>query len=247
MKDLIKIEVCVDSIESALIAEESGAHRLELCSALSEGGLTPSYGFMQQVLSRISIPVNVLIRPRAGDFLYSSSEVEAMKTDIKAAKELGVSGFVIGVLNSDGTINTEVMSELIRMCTPMPVTFSRAFDTVYDQFDALEQVINLGCIRILTSGGKLSAPEGMEQIALLNLTANKRIIIMPGSGISADNIEKVYQVTACNEFHLSASVPALTMMQYHNNVLINSFHNIRRIADKEKVQSVCSIALTMNS
>lgn len=163
----VDLEICIDSVHSAIAAQEGGAVRVELCDNLFEGGTTPSAGCIQLVRENIHIDLNVIIRPRGGDFLYSPLEFEIMKQDIKIAKQLGANGVVLGILNKDGTIDQKRTAELIALARPMTVTFHRAFDVTRDPFEALEQLIDLGVDRILTSGQENTVLEGMDRLYLI--------------------------------------------------------------------------------
>ena len=213
-KTNIKLEICAASIESALAAEKGGADRIELCAALSEGGLTPSPGIIKYACENLSIPVFVLIRPRTGDFYYSNAEFETMLADIKASKEYGAKGVVCGMLNTDGTIDYLRMKMLVEVAKPMEVTFHRAFDMAKKPFVALEEVIKLGCTRILTSGQANSAAQGVELLAQLVKEARDRIIIMPGSGIRPENLSDLAKKTKASEYHLSASATIPSRMTH---------------------------------
>lgn len=245
MKQQVLIEVCADGIDSAIAAQKGGAHRIELCSALSIGGLTPSKGLMESVISCLKIPVNVLIRPREGDFLYSSSEFNVIQSDIVAAKEAGASGIVIGLLNSDGTVDTLRMKELTDLCRPMSVTFHRAFDMTKDPQEALEQIIKLGCDRILTSGGYISAFAGKIMIASLVKKANNRIVIMAGAGINESNFMELAHTTGCPEYHLSASGRRSGEMNFMNKQLSAVFPDSYPITDIHKVEAICKLAASL--
>lgn len=246
MNKKILIEICVDSIESAFTAQKGGADRIELCSALNAGGLTPSKGMIEYAVSHLKIPVFVLIRPRSGDFLYSSAEYNVIKADIFTAKVAGAAGIVIGMLNSDGTVDTCRMKEVMEMCSPMKVTFHRAFDMVKDQFSALEQIIDLGCDRILTSGGSLHATIGSPVISELVQKAGERIIIMPGSGINEKNFAELVEATGCREYHLSASGVYTGKMKYDNSQLSDVFPSSYPQTDLNKVELICSLADTLS-
>ncbi|XP_062070894.1 copper homeostasis protein cutC homolog isoform X5 [Lepus europaeus] len=176
------MEVCVDSVESAVNAERGGAGRIELCSGLLEGGTTPSMGLLQIVKQSVQIPVFVMIRPRGGDFLYSDREIEVMKADIQLAKLYGADGLVFGALTEDGQIDKELCMSLIALCRPLPVTFHRAFDMVQDPMAALETLLTLGFERVLTSGCDSSALEGLPLIKRLIDEAKGRIVVMPEKG-----------------------------------------------------------------
>ncbi|XP_051473614.1 copper homeostasis protein cutC homolog isoform X2 [Apus apus] len=197
------MEVCVDSVESAVNAERGGAGRIELCAALLEGGTTPSMGLLQVVKQCVRVPVFVMIRPRGGDFLYSDREVEVMKADIRLAKLHGADGLVFGALTEDGRVDTELCTALL-VCRPLPVTFHRAFDMVHDPLVALETLISLGFERVLTSGCDSSALEGLSLIKRLVEQAKGRIVVMPGGGITERNLQRILEGSTASEFHCSA-------------------------------------------
>lgn len=246
MTDKLVIEICAGSVESAIAAARGGAARIELCSALSEGGLTPSQGIIEYVKRNLNIETFVLIRPRSGDFNYSRSEFETMKTDIFSAKVAGADGIVSGMLNTDGTVDTCRMKEIVEMASPMQVTFHRAFDLTRDPFEALEEIIVLGCQRILTSGQAFNALEGAALISLLTEKAGNRIIIMPGGGINATNLPELFTKTHAMEFHLSASVPVNSRMFYRKdkvsmgNMSSNEYSQVQ--TDPNLVSEICRIA-----
>ena len=198
------IEIAVFSLEAAIAASKAGAHRIELCSAPAEGGLTPSAATLRLARKYVKIPIHVMIRPREGDFCYSDKEFETMLLDMAAAKTIGMDGVVTGILNPDGTIDEERTSLLVGAAFPMNVTFHRAFDMASDINEALETIIETGCTRILTSGGKQTAPEGIDKLAELVKQAKDRISIMPGSGINLLNIRHIVETTRAKEIHLSA-------------------------------------------
>lgn len=198
------LEICANSVESARIAYESGAQRVELCNNLNEGGTTPSYGQVALAVKLLKIKVFVLIRPRAGDFLYSDLEFDIMKQDILMCKHLKCDGIVIGLLQKDGQIDYERTKELVSLAAPMEVTFHRAFDQCKDPEKAIEAIIQTGCKRILTSGMKESVATGIENIGRFIRQANGRIIIMPGGGVKAANINEIRERTGAMEFHTSA-------------------------------------------
>jgi len=182
------IEVCAESYEYAVKAEKAGADRVELCKDLHLDGLTPDYESVKRTIDTLNIPVFILIRPREGNFIYSNKEFELMKSDIVKFKEIGSKGIVSGVLNDDKTIDTERTKELVELSRPMEFTFHRAFDVVTDPLNEIENLINMGVDRLLTSGQKDKAIEGLDLIKKLNNISNNRIVIMPGSGISGSNI-----------------------------------------------------------
>ena len=207
MSDPVSIEICVDSLASALAAEQGGAQRVELCASLSEGGITPSAGLIQSVRAKISIGLQVMIRPRSGDFCYSAEEFDTMRRDILFAKQLGASGVVLGVLNSAGEVDVGRTRELVELAHPLDVTFHRAFDVSADLFRALEDVCKTGANRILTSGGGQSACEGIPAIASLVRAANSRVSIMACGGIRANNAARIVEQTGVREIHSEVSRP----------------------------------------
>ncbi|XP_011501678.1 PREDICTED: copper homeostasis protein cutC homolog, partial [Ceratosolen solmsi marchali] len=199
-----QLEICVDSLESIQNALEGGADRLELCNALSEGGLTPSFG-LARLAKRIStIPVFAMIRIRGGDFVYESDELDAMLEDLKLLKTIGIDGFVFGALTNTRQLDIPACKKIIEASDPLPVTFHRAFDDVDDPMQALDKIHELGFSRILTSGQSKSAVEGVDLIAKLIEQANYKIIIMPGAGINESNILSIKVKSSATEFHGSA-------------------------------------------
>ncbi|RZK46034.1 MAG: copper homeostasis protein CutC [Hymenobacter sp.] len=198
------LEICAASLPSALAAQAGGAHRLELCQNLEMGGITPSYGLIRQVLARVSLPVFVLIRPRPGGFVYSADELAIMQDDIAACRGLGCTGVVLGALDTAGRVDMAAGRALLSAAGPLPVTFHRAFDACPDQAQALEDLIALGCQRVLTSGGQATAEAGQAQLAALVAQAAGRIITMPGAGITGSNVRALAARTGAQEFHASA-------------------------------------------
>jgi copper homeostasis protein len=197
------IEIATSDFATTKSAFDGGADRIELCANLAEGGTTSSYGTIKQCREAFDVLLYPIIRPRGGDFLYTKDEFSIMMNDVKLCKELGCDGIVIGLLNMDGSIDVARTAELIELAYPMGVTFHRAFDRCKDPFEALEQLIEMGCERILTSGQKPSVVDGVDLVAELNKKANDRIIIMPGSGVRKENIKMLAEKTGCTEFHSS--------------------------------------------
>jgi len=216
MRNRIILEVCVDSVEAAIAAQEGGADRVELCANLLEGGTTPSAGTIRLARKSIDIGLNVIIRPRGGDFCYSDVEFEVMKLDVELAKKLGANGVVFGILNEDGSVDTERTGTLVELACPLSVTFHRAFDMSRAPYEALEHLIRLGIGRILTSGRDLSALEGLDLITELVQKADNRIIVMPGGGITERNIEKIIEQSGVKEVHVAAPVSVESRMKYRN-------------------------------
>ena len=212
----MKIEICVDSVEGAIAAEQGSADRVELCANLIEGGTTPSAGCIQVTRAQIKIGLHVIIRPRGQDFLYSDLELAVMREDILTAKRLGADGVVVGCLSAEGDIDLGRTQELIGLARPMRVTFHRAFDMCRDPQMALEQLITLGVERVLTSGQEATVVEGLDLIAALNRQAGERIIVMPGGGITLRNVGKIVAATGVREVHLSARSTIKSGMQYRN-------------------------------
>ena len=195
------LEISVDTVDAALAAERGGAHRIELCARLDLGGLTPEEKLMREIRERVRLPIFTMVRPRAGDFVYTPEEIAQMRRDIAAAKRAGMNGAVLGVLTKDGRVDVERTRDLVKLAEPLPVTFHRAFDDVTDLDGALEDVIKSGAARILTSGGAPGAPGGVATLARLAAGANQRIIILPGGGINASNILHVVGKTGVREIH----------------------------------------------
>ena len=202
----ILIEVAAFTPTAALVAAENGANRIELCSGFAEGGLSPSIGSVSLVRERIDIPLHVLIRPRVGDFVYNKYELLAIEKEIIAYKQLGVNGVVIGVLNSNATININALKRLIEVARPMSVTFHRAFDQCLTPLKELEKLIDCGVDRVLTSGCKPSVIEGIDTLKQLIKVADNHIIILPGGGVSPDNAKEIVQTLGIAELHLSGKI-----------------------------------------
>jgi copper homeostasis protein len=211
------IEIVVYNIESALKAQEGGADRIELCDNPGDGGTTPSYGTIELVRQNVSLDVYVMIRPRGGDFVYSSYEFHSMKRDISQCQKLSVDGIVFGILNSDGTIDKKRCRELIGQARPLKVTCHRAFDMTRDPFEALEDCIEVGFDRILTSGQRADASDGAELIGELIKKSDGRIAVMPGSGVNENTVENIVTVSKAKELHFSATAFRDSPMTYKNS------------------------------
>ena len=202
MKNPFVLEVCVESVESAIAAEAGGAHRIELCADLAGGGTTPSAGLMQSVREHVRLPIHVMIRPRPGDFCYSNHELEIMRNDIQVAKQFRMDGVVLGILWEDARVDVERTKILVEYAHPLPVTFHRAFDLA-NPATALEDVIETGSTRILTSGGEARATDALSTLRHLIDTAKGRIWIMPCGGIDSGNIARIVRATSAREIHTS--------------------------------------------
>ncbi|MDL2248019.1 copper homeostasis protein CutC [Bacteroides sp. OttesenSCG-928-J23] len=209
-------EICANSVNSCLAAQQGGAQRVELCAGISEGGTTPSYGEIVTARELLTIKLHIIIRPRGGDFLYSPTEISIMERDIHLAREAGVDGVVFGCLTSEGDIDLSLTKRLMNASEGLSVTFHRAFDQCRHPLQALEQLIDLGCNRILTSGQQPTAEQGIPLIKQLIEQANERIIILPGSGINENNIKRIAEETGAGEFHFSAREPISSGMKYYN-------------------------------
>jgi copper homeostasis protein len=194
-------ELCAETIDACFAAREGGAHRIELCSGLSEGGVTPSHGLILDAVGRSGLPVHVLIRPRGGDFVYSASEVEVMRRDIMHSKELGAAGVVFGILVPDGRVDVEGTRGLVQLAHPMQVTFHRAFDFTPSLPQALEDVIAAGADRLLTAGGKPDVVAGSSALAELVRLAVDRIEIAVGGGLRLENAAAISRATRARHFH----------------------------------------------
>lgn len=241
-----KIEICTNSTTSCVEAQNGGAYRVELCAGIPEGGTTPSHGEIAVARELLDIKLNVIIRPRGGDFLYSDIEHRVMLQDIEAAKKLGVDGVVFGCLTADGDIDMQRCRELMDAAGEMSVTFHRAFDKCRDPLQALEDIIELGCDRILTSGQQPKAEQGIPLLKQLVEKAGERIIIMPGSGVNEDNISFIAAETGASEFHFSARVPVKSKMKFRNeavsmggvNIEINEY--VQDVTSAERVRNTIS-------
>ncbi|MCK5847252.1 MAG: copper homeostasis protein CutC [Bacteroidales bacterium] len=211
-----KLEICCYSIPSAIDAEKAGADRIEFCDNYSEGGTTPSFAAIEFAINIIQIPTNIIIRPRGGDFLYSDTEFDIIKKDVVYCNNMGANGIVIGFLTSNGDIDIDKTKEIIDLADGMEVTFHRAFDMCNNPHKAIELLSKLGVYRVLSSGGRNTAMEGIDDLRKLVSIAGNDIKIMPGSGINDSNLEKIINTTKANEYHSSAKIFIESKMQYYN-------------------------------
>lgn len=216
MRDQVTLEICVDSVESAIAAEKGGAHRIELCSDLFEGGITPSAGLISVARNKVSIDLFVMIRPSGGDFLYTPEEFETMEQDVLMAKRLGANGVVFGMLHEDGEIDKPRTRRLVDIARPLKATFHRAFDMSRDLHSSLAELVEAGVDRVLTSGGEQKAEDGIANIAKLVKTANGKLQIMAGSGITETNVHHIIEQTGVREIHASARVHLPSPMRHRN-------------------------------
>jgi len=235
------LEVCANSVQSAINAQIAGVKRIELCENLFIGGTTPSYGCIKTTRERVDIAINILIRPRIGDFLYSDIEFEQIKNDILVAKQLGVNGIVCGILLPNGEVDTERTAELVELSKPLTFTFHRAFDFTPDPYKALEDIIKTGATHILTSGQKNKAADSVDLLCELVKKAANRVAIMPGSGINADTIKHILN-TGANEFHMSGVKDVESKMIYRKENLTlngNSLPDyVNQVSDVESIKMV---------
>jgi copper homeostasis protein len=215
MGERVRVEVCVDSVESAIRAQEGGAARVELCDNLLEGGTTPSAGAIAVARDRLTLGLNVIIRPRGGDFCYSEVEFEVMRQDVRRARELGADGVVIGLLREDGTVDAERTRALVELARPASVTFHRAFDMCRDPHEALETLVGLGLDRVLTTGQENSIGDGLELVADLVRRAGGRIIVMPGGG-NDRNVKTILVRTGAKEVHVTGTRSVESRMRHRN-------------------------------
>jgi copper homeostasis protein len=240
-----KLEICVDSVESAINAQAAGADRVELCDNLIEGGTTPGYGSIISARNNLDIGLHVIIRPRGGDFLYSDLEFDIMRRDIETCGECGVDGIVAGILMTRGNIDVERTAKLFEFAYPMSTTFHRAFDMCSDPVQGLEDVIATGASRLLTSGMKNNTQDGIELIRQLVIQADDRIIIMPGGGIDETNVALIATATKVREIHLTGRTTIESEMIFRRQGInmggvpgIPEFS--RKIADTDRIKSIIS-------
>jgi len=217
MSEPVLIEVCVDSVASALAAERGGAQRVELCSDLLEGGVTPSLGLLAVVRSKVSIGVHPIIRPRPGDFCYSEVELEIMRRDIELAKSEGADGVVLGILKTNGRVNVERTRELVELARPLSVTFHRAFDVSSNLLQAFEDVCETGAERLLTSGGEQECLQGVRTVARLVQASRGRIMIMAGGRVGTKNVTHIIEQTGVGEIHVGLATPVISGNSHKNS------------------------------
>jgi len=232
----MKLEIIGFNIESCIAAQQAGADRIELCASPGEGGTTPSYAFLKSARKYLDMDLYAMIRPRGGDFLYSDEDFEIMKEDVLVCKQLGCDGIVTGILTPEGNIDKKRCEEILSLAYPLEATFHRAFDRVKDPFKALEDVIDLGFERILTSGLKPKAIESTELLKKLIQQSDQRIIIMPGSGVNAENIISIAESTGATEFHSSASIFTETKMEFINGAMNETLQHVS--VNKEEVEQM---------
>ena len=222
---MVTVEICLEDIESAIAAQCGGADRIELCDNLTVGGTTPSIGMIQQVRQQLQIDLQVLVRPRGGDFCYTDLEFGVMRRDVEAAKSAGANGIVTGILNPDGTIDIQRTQELVRLALPIPVTFHRAFDHTPDSLSALETLVDCGVSRILSSGQAPSAHEGLSLLSQLQETTQGRISIMAGGGVNSRNAPSIVRQARISEIHTGSScmqrLPGKMSTHQHTGVAID--------------------------
>ncbi len=240
------LEVCANSVTSAIAAEKGGAKRVELCAGIYEGGTTPSYGDLKTARDHLTIDIHAIIRPRGGDFLYSSLEIDIMKHDIITCRQMGIDGVVFGLLHPDGSVDKVLNKELIELAYPMKTAFHRAFDMTNNAIESLEDIIDLGFDIILTSGMHNKAIDGINLIKDLILKANNRIIIMPGSGITEDNIKEIAQKTGAKNFHVSLRKIVDGSMEFRKaNISMGSVTDLSeyetKITDELRVKKIVNI------
>ena len=246
----VTIEICVESVESALAAQRGGAHRIELCSGLVEGGTTPNSGLISTVRSCVSVPVYVMIRPRNGDFLYGQEDFEIMKQDVLTAKQLGAKGVVLGILKQDGRVDVERTALLVQLARPLGVTFHRAFDMSRDFGESLEALIAANVDRVLTSGGEQKVEDALPTVASLVKKAAGRISIVAGGGITGRNARHVIDATGVRELHASATASVASVMKHRNEKIamgaVRGREYQRQVVSEEKVRHLVTAAVNAN-
>lgn len=232
------VEIAVTDFITAQSAVKGGADRIELCAGLSEGGITPSFGLIKQCREQLNTTLFPIIRPRSGDFLYTREEFELMMYDVGVCKQLGCNGVVVGFLQQDGQIDARRTAQVVQEAYPMQVTFHRAFDRCRDAFEALEVIIQTGCTRILTSGQKPKAIDALDTLRQLVSAAGNRISIMPGSGVTAMNVEEIKEKTGAREFHASLRTTSKSDMHFVNPAFVKENDYINPAVHEEAVKSL---------
>jgi copper homeostasis protein len=244
--DRMQVEICADSVESAVAAERGGAQRVELCGDLLEGGTTPSTGLIALVRRRIGIGMFVMVRPRGGDFFYTDDEFEVMQQDIRNARELGADGIILGVLDEHAHVDVPRTRHLVELAQPLPVTFHRAIDMTPDPRAALEDVVETGAARVLTSGGAAKVTEGLSVVACMVQAAKDRIQVMPGGGVTPETIVSVAEATGATEFHASLRTARPSSVEFHRRDVqmgeIRDREYLRFVVEEENVRAL-SLAL----
>jgi copper homeostasis protein len=245
MKNPIALEICLESVDSVIASDLGGAQRVELCANLLEGGTTPSAGAIRAARENAKIAINVMIRPRGGDFLYTDAEFASMQHDIRIAKELGADGIVLGLLRPDGTVDVERTRQLVELAKPLPVTFHRAIDVSRDLLEALEDVISAGAARVLTSGGQPSVVDGAAMVARMVEVAKNRIIVMPGCGIRPDNVLSILETTGAREVHIALQEEMPSGMKFRKAEIpmggVDGREYVRFVTPQDAVRNVVEI------
>ena len=231
-----QLEICCYNLASAIIAAQAGAHRVELCADPADGGATPGYGVITTAREKLGIELYPIIRPRGGDFLYSDEEFGIMLRDVSFCRQIGCDGVALGLLNADGTVDRQRTARLVEAAYPLGVTFHRAFDRTKDPLTALEDIIDTGCGRILSSGQRPAALEGAALLNELVRQAADRIIIMPGSGVRASNIDELVKITGATEFHTSAGTRIPSGMTYTNADMREDLSLV--MADRQEIEKI---------
>jgi len=241
----ITLEICLESIDSVIASERGGAQRVELCANLLEGGTTPSAGTLRAARERSSIAINVMVRPRGGDFLYTETEFASMQHDVRMAKDLGADGIVLGLLRADGTVDVDRTRQLVELAAPLPVTFHRAIDVSRDLLEALEAVVSTGAARVLTSGGQPSVADGAPMVAKMVEAAGDRIIVMPGCGITPDNVLSILETTGASEVHIALDEQVQSPMEFRKTEIpmggVEGGEYLRYVTPESAVRKVAQI------
>jgi copper homeostasis protein len=233
------LEVCAFNLQSSIIAEKVGAKRVELCENPADGGTTPSYGTIKQTREKIGISLYPIVRPRGGNYFYDDNEFDIIKQDILVCKELGCDGISTGISKLNGEIDTERLKRMVEWAYPMGVTCHRVFDATPDPMQALEDIITCGCERVLTSGQRSSAPEGIDLLAKLVNVAGGRITIMPGAGVRSNNIKTLISNTGATEYHTSARMTAPDPVTFRNPAILDATNWY--LANEEELSKIMEV------